>query len=200
MPKKKLPSNEDEFNQRRDILIELLSSESDRGVVMIGASFLDEALEVLLRAKFGADKNKVKDVVNPLFGGVGPLTTFSSKIKLSYALDLIDDWVYKDMEIVREIRNTFAHQISAADFGDADVFNLTERLVGASHAVTSMSDEQGILPTNLTDIDSQKHKENKHPKDIGKEKQLTEKMRFILTVSYISGLLYGTTSSLQKSA
>lgn len=47
-----------------------------------------------------------------LFSGYGPLSTLSSKIVLSYRLGLISNYEYKTIQIIRKIRNLFAHDIS----------------------------------------------------------------------------------------
>ena len=46
----------------------------------------------------------------------GPLGTFSSRIALGYTVDLLPPWLYRNLEIVRQIRNDFAHGYTPADF------------------------------------------------------------------------------------
>jgi hypothetical protein len=38
----------------------------------------------------------------------GPLSTFSSKIRINYAIDLLQDCIECDLDLVRRIRNEFA--------------------------------------------------------------------------------------------
>jgi DNA-binding MltR family transcriptional regulator len=40
----------------------------------------------------------------------GPLSTFSARINLAHALRIIDDAEYRDLHIIRRIRNDFAHR------------------------------------------------------------------------------------------
>ena len=41
----------EEMNKRRDLLFRALDRESDRGVILVGTAFLDDGLEMLIRAK-----------------------------------------------------------------------------------------------------------------------------------------------------
>ena len=139
MSKKLPPHTTEDVRRRRDELFEALSRESDRGLVLVSASFLDEALELLLRGRFSAGHVKPKSAINPLFDTFGPLSTFLSKIKIAYAIDLIEKWVYQDLEILRKLRNLFAHSIEKAVFDSHEVIRLTEEFKGADHAVAAMT-------------------------------------------------------------
>ncbi|MDN7560329.1 MltR family transcriptional regulator [Burkholderia orbicola] len=84
---------------------ESLRGETERGCVVIGAAFLDEKLKDLLN-KVTAGSNKVKE---SLFDATGPLGTFSQKIRVAYCFGLISDEAYHDLNVIRDIRNKFAH-------------------------------------------------------------------------------------------
>lgn len=45
-----------------------------------------------------------------LFGGARPLSSFSTKINVAHALGLIDGNLHRKLDILRRIRNEFAHQ------------------------------------------------------------------------------------------
>lgn len=181
MPKKPLVVTIEKVT-RRDELIEALSRESDRGLVLVSASFLDESLEEVLRSKFSMVTIKPKSVVDPLFNTFGPLSTFSAKIKIAFSMDLIKKWVYQDLEILRKLRNTFAHSVGPVEFHSDEVAKLTEKLVGADHAVTAMKEEK---PGN------KKTTKKKSSKKISRKaaKVNKERLRVIMTVSFIGGLL-----------
>ena len=92
------------------------SKESDRAAVILCASMLENALEDYLLARL---------VPNPassdsLFDGpIAPLSTFSSKIDFAIRLGIISDQFARDLNIIRRIRNEFAHNISGCSFNDA---------------------------------------------------------------------------------
>jgi DNA-binding MltR family transcriptional regulator len=97
---------------------ETLLKESDRGCVIFSASLLDEGLENLIRACCHADAPSIKSSVNPLFQTYAPLSTFSGKIQLCYAFRLIPKILRDDLELVRKMRNDFAHNYGPIDFND----------------------------------------------------------------------------------
>ena len=119
----------EQINKRRDLVFDALARESDRGVILVGIAFLDEALEALIRAKFQDKARKIKAMTKDLFGAIGPLRSFWAKTRLAYALDLIAACEYRDLELLRAIRNRFAHRIEAVGFDDAEVIRLAEQLV-----------------------------------------------------------------------
>lgn len=113
--------NVDEFlKQNLEKLIILkatLALETDRGCALMTAAFLESELESLLKEKFlGTDKE-----VEKLFEFNGPLGTFSSKAKLPYALGLISKSTFQDLEIIRNIRNDFAHNYKFIDFSTTSI-------------------------------------------------------------------------------
>lgn len=82
-----------------------LSDHDDRGLILSLAAFAEEALGRLIEA-FMLPVQASKDL---LAGFNAPLGTFSSRIKASYALGLINEEQFKDLEYLRKIRNEFAH-------------------------------------------------------------------------------------------
>lgn len=89
---------------------ELENSSSDRSCVIVAATYLDELLGYLFRCFLTSPSSEKED--KDLFSGFGPLSSFSSKILLSYRLGLISNYEYKTLQTIRKIRNLFAHDIS----------------------------------------------------------------------------------------
>jgi DNA-binding MltR family transcriptional regulator len=171
-------ADEERILQRYEEFFGNLDKESDRGCVLVASAILDNYLEMLLRAEFSQDATVVKRVINPLFKGQGPLASFWSKTQLAYSLDLISEWMYKDLERIRELRNKFAHRYKAADFGDPAVVRLTEKLKGANYAVRLLR----------TSSNAPKHRQSAHTSPaavpvIPKK----ERVRFMITASFIAG-------------
>lgn len=109
---KNAPTNHELVRGLPDIL-----QESDRGFALIMAAWIDDALGEVIRAGF-IDQRKSAD---ELLIGDSPLATFSSRIKIAYCLAWIDDNVKHDLNIVRVIRNEFAHDRSDLSFESAVV-------------------------------------------------------------------------------
>lgn len=83
------------------------------GRVLVAAALLDDMLYM------GIQHHMVpltKVVEKRIFAGTGPLSNLSSKIDLSYALGIIDSETHKQLHIVRDIRNSFAHSKSQTYF------------------------------------------------------------------------------------
>ncbi|MEK3747877.1 MltR family transcriptional regulator [Paenibacillus sp. FSL E2-8871] len=89
-----------------------LDKETDRGCALMAAAFLDELLKKLLEKYMVNEPNSFKE----LFTGSGGLSSFSSKINLSYLLGLISEKSKRDLHIIRKIRNEFAHSMEIIDF------------------------------------------------------------------------------------
>jgi len=84
-----------------------LAQESERSAVVLSAARLDNALEKLLKSYLvhypGGSDN--------LFDQDRPLSTFSAKIALAYRMGLIDSDFEHSIQMIRKLRNDFAHSI-----------------------------------------------------------------------------------------
>jgi DNA-binding MltR family transcriptional regulator len=115
-------------------LIDSLNAESNRGIALVAAAILDEALLALLfstiLSTLSDDKHRIK-IRDLLFHEQGPLQTFSAKIDLAYVSGGIEEQERKALHIIRKIRNDFAHTVYL-DFSDqsiqARIGNLRELL------------------------------------------------------------------------
>mgnify|MGYP000253238674 CR=1 FL=1 len=121
----------------------VLNEESDRGCVLAAAAFLDDRLSELLKAGFVNDRA----VVERVFGGNGVLATFSSKIDLALLLGHISKAAHKDLQIIRRIRNEFAHSCLEATFGSDSVMDRCRELHHDAYQEAidgSKSDSRGL--------------------------------------------------------
>lgn len=140
--------------------------ESDRGCVIFSSGILDSALEDLLRANFQKDASSIKRVISPLFKGYGPLTTFSAKINVSFALGLIDEKVKDKLEIIRRVRNVCAHEIKDVNFLHEQIKKRFDTFLSK----TTLHDKEAL--ETIVDVGSQKLS----------KAQLTDRLIFILNV------------------
>jgi hypothetical protein len=106
--------------------VEELKRETDRGLPLVAAALIDERLKETLRAFFreSSTSSKLLDTVN------APLGTFSSRNHTCHALSLIDDHEYAEIELIRKIRNEFAHERHGMSFQ-------TERVKGLCSSLSS---------------------------------------------------------------
>lgn len=113
----------DEHQLALDYMKEL-QKETPRGAVIISGVVLGDLLGKTLE-NYLTDH---KDVKKLLYGGVSaPLGTFYARILMAFGLRLIDEKEYANLQVIRRIRNHFAHNIQAS-FDDARVKDLCQLL------------------------------------------------------------------------
>jgi mannitol operon repressor len=125
--------NEDvlkEYPNLRDFLpyLDGLNEESPRGQVLISTGYMEQLLEDILRA-FMLEIKTVDDLFK---GGNAPIGTFSAKMKSAYALGLISEDEFHDFELIRRIRNYFAHSMTAS-FDEQEVKSRCKELRHKAH-------------------------------------------------------------------
>ena len=91
------------------------------GVALSGAALVDQALEVTLVGRMPQLNRAMHD---KLFQGYGPLSSFSAKIDVAFALALLDKRTHAKLSIVRKIRNEFAHSSEPLSFESPVIMSL----------------------------------------------------------------------------
>jgi hypothetical protein len=95
-------------------LVSWIDKADARASALVLAAWLDGLLERAIRMNF-VDMGEEK--FNALFrDDSAPLQSFSSKIKMAHALGIFDDNLKRQVDILRKIRNFFAHAIKTVDF------------------------------------------------------------------------------------
>lgn len=112
--------------------------ESDRSVVILAASFLEQILEGYIRSKL-VDASPVAK----LFDGYAPLATFAAKIDVSFALGLIPVHIYDDLRTIKKLRNLFAHKADSLSFESSQVKDICENL----HRIKRTDGSERIIAT-----------------------------------------------------
>jgi DNA-binding MltR family transcriptional regulator len=82
---------------------------SDRAMVIVAAAQADDALREMIERLMRPTLSDQDE----LFDGDAPLATFSARIRVAYRLGLIDDRLVRALNILRRIRNGFAHDTTA---------------------------------------------------------------------------------------
>lgn len=86
---------------------DLLGEKMSRPIIIIGASKIDDLLSRILENYFLPAREKEDELLK----GDSPLSTFSSRIKMTFRLGIIDDSLFRLLEQVRKVRNLCAHSI-----------------------------------------------------------------------------------------
>ena len=94
-----------------------LNSETDRGCVIFAVAFLDEELKVFLTKAFIDEPKLVSD----FFGRNGPLSNFSARIDFAFLMGWLAIAEWRDLHLIRKIRNDFAHYPNPVSFVDEKI-------------------------------------------------------------------------------
>lgn len=139
----------------------------DHAFVIIAASMLDEALgEAIGFVLLGGSKSR-----ELLMGWDRPLSTFSARIHMGYALGLFGEKTHRDLNLIREIRNDFAHTIIAEASPQPSKMSFKSQTVAHRCAQLELADhfpelDVARLPDNFNvDSDPSTHPVLPSPKD-----------------------------------
>jgi DNA-binding MltR family transcriptional regulator len=167
---------------RVEKVTEAMQQESDRGCVIFGAAILEDDLEGLLREFFRKDKDSVTQVVNPLFRTYAPLSTFSAKTDVAYALRLVSRTTKRKLDIVRRLRNDFAHEPGPLTF-DAPEFQDHLRVLTSGGKPAAPTPDGDVLMPGLGNLT---------------KRQFVNRFAFILAVTGLSIRIQITRRSLES--
>lgn len=104
-------------------VVDLYPSESDRAAAILAASFIDNYLADCIKSVLVESPDVIE-----LFKGYAPLSSFSARISMAYALGLLTEGMKKDFHYIRKIRNHFAHHPDEASFEISPVRELCSNL------------------------------------------------------------------------
>jgi DNA-binding MltR family transcriptional regulator len=90
------------------------SGESDRACALVVAAVLDHTMVELIRSKLIASSADDDELI--FFSDGAPLGTFHGKTIMAFALGIIDASERKDLDVIRRIRNAFAHSATSVTF------------------------------------------------------------------------------------
>ncbi|MEA2893501.1 MAG: hypothetical protein QOI05_4294 [Bradyrhizobium sp.] len=100
----------------------------DRGqatTVLTSITVIEELLEAALMARMMPLTKKLRA---RLFDGYGPLNTLAAKADVAYAFHILSERDYDDMQIIRKIRNEFAHSREPLGFEVKRIEQMVSRL------------------------------------------------------------------------
>ena len=93
-----------------------LRAESPRGIVLVSAAMIEEALQEIMLVRFVPNSSSSDTLFD---GPMSPFGSFSAKIDGAYRIGLISQQFCRDLHIIRRIRNEVAHQPKGFTFEDA---------------------------------------------------------------------------------
>lgn len=119
-------SREHPTTEEANAVIDSMLVSAPIATAILGAGLVEHDLDRLLR-----DKIKVSDEMwNELTSESGPLRSLSSKILMGHALKIYDEKLRQVLDVMRTIRNVFAHAKKLINFAHPDIVSEL-RAVGA---------------------------------------------------------------------
>ncbi len=100
--------------------IDRLANQSDLSAAVVSCALVEHSLQLALLTYFipmnGDEQMRLFDG-----NGTGALADFSAKIAIGYALGIYDDAIRDDLNIIKSIRNSFAHATEDLKFSTQEI-------------------------------------------------------------------------------
>jgi hypothetical protein len=105
------------------------TKQTDRGTALVVAAWVDDAMLTALIVIFHRDEKLAKRLLQI----DGPLGSFAARISVAYLLDVITPSLFHDLEVIRAIRNKFAHVRESLRFTSQPIKDRCKSLAGAMY-------------------------------------------------------------------
>jgi len=106
-------------------LITESTAESDRAAAILLSAELDELLRKIIGKRLVPHNKKVND--RDILSSYGALGSFAARIDVGYRLGVLDSLVAYDLNLIRKIRNLFAHEIHGLHFESTEPKKLVSK-------------------------------------------------------------------------
>ena len=100
-----------------------IESDSDRASAIVVGTIVETRLEIALKAHLKNSSIAKKKMFKPS----GPLGSFDAKIDLAYLMEIVSKDAYDDLNLIREIRNDFAHDLDIRSFESKRILDFTKQ-------------------------------------------------------------------------
>jgi len=191
-------------SKNHDDFLQHLDDESERGMILIYATALEVQLANLLWQSFEQSKHAEKTAIKPLFASMAPLSSFSAKIKMSYALNLITKTQFNNLERIRAIRNIAAHEQQPTTFQSEKINKICEKLEEAGQALEKIFDDipnekkRFEINSELAKCGSKELSDKKNQQLMVAKKAWVERYRFEAVATFMVGGLAAVNDFLRE--
>lgn len=108
-----------------DALFEEALEQTDRGAAILIFSYAESAMHRALASHF---TGIVKGGTAALFENNGPMGTASNRLMILAGLRWIDESTYRGLDVLRKMRNRFAHDVSIRSFEEDPIKGMVDSL------------------------------------------------------------------------
>lgn len=124
-----------------------LNEESDRGCALMAASYLDDGLGELLKSVYVDEPAIANESIGRL--------TFSDAISQAYLLGLLSERAKHDLNLIRKIRNEFAHSADVLDFSYQPIVDRCMMLYHASEVSKKLNETRSVFTSAALSVAAQ---------------------------------------------
>jgi DNA-binding MltR family transcriptional regulator len=114
-----------------------LEGASDRSSAIVAAAFIETRLEHIIRARLAHEPS----VIDGLLRVSGPLGNFSTKVDLALLIGVISKEAHKDLVVIKNVRNEFAHKLASTTFDMQRIKDLCSNLKLIETMINAVGDE-----------------------------------------------------------
>jgi hypothetical protein len=107
-----------------DFFREIADLGNQRGAAILLATHLEDALQLAVTTRLKINPKYLNEVL----GFDRPLGSFTNKIRMAYAIGLITQFTRTNLDIIRSVRNAFAHSVIPISFDTTEVLNASQLL------------------------------------------------------------------------
>lgn len=119
------PTEELVFTILRSIENPNRSTETDRAIALVGANLIDYSLQLAILSHFiEIGQTEIEDI----FGAGAPLGSLSAKIRIAHALAIIHNEGRDALNIIKSVRNAFAHTTLHTSFRTPAIVSACRKL------------------------------------------------------------------------
>ncbi|WP_296577428.1 hypothetical protein [Phreatobacter sp.] len=104
-------------NKDGEAILAELAVATDRSAAILGASIVDVELTAMIRRFLRDDPKLFAEAIN----GNGFLSSFSARINIAYMINIYGNTAYADLNLIRKVRNDFAHDLRKGDFEEGSI-------------------------------------------------------------------------------
>lgn len=137
------------MNPIHEPVIEEIKEQSDRAAAILAVSFLEDRLAALLQVWLVDEPS----VVSKMFAGSGPLATLSAKIDMGLLLGILEKSRHRELHLIRDIRNKFAHGLEALTFETPRIRDQCENFSPPVYSESPFIDAAELEKIKRTDFD-----------------------------------------------
>jgi hypothetical protein len=101
-----------------------LATGSDRAVAIVGGSIVEMSLTDALKTHL----HESKKITDELFRSAGAFGMFATKVHLGLLIGLYGEAAHRDLIVIKDIRNAFAHSLEITNFQTPRIKDLANNL------------------------------------------------------------------------